>query len=93
MNLRPLKDWLMNLLKSVISFSRGKRAFNDCLMADTNILAIRSVLIILRSEKRQFRKVSSSKPISVAFSANHSVRSIFLVGAIAMCKYPLHKGA
>ena len=63
------------------------------IMADTNILAIRSVLIILRSEKRQFRKVSSSKPISVAFSANHSVRSIFLVGAIAMCKYPLHKGA
>ena len=27
-------------------------------------------------------------PISVAFSANHSVRSIFFVGAIAKCKCP-----
>ena len=42
-------------------------------MAETRILEMRSVLMTFRSEKRQFRNVSSSNPISVDFSANHSV--------------------
>ncbi|KAA6312092.1 3-dehydroquinate dehydratase, partial [termite gut metagenome] len=42
------------------------------LIAEITILFMRSSLIVFRSEKRQFRKVISSIPISVAFSANHS---------------------
>ena len=78
------KGCVMNLLKSVISFSWGRRALSDCLMAETRILEMRSVLMTFRSEKRQFRNVSSSNPISVAFSTNHSIRSMFLVGAMAI---------
>ena len=80
-------------MNSIISFNFGSRALRDCLMADTRIFSIRSVLMTLRSEKRQLRKVSSSKPISVAFSANHSLRSIFFVGAMAMCKWHGHNGS
>ena len=82
----------MNLLKSVISFSFGRRALSDCLIAEIRIFPIRSFLITLRSENRQLRNVSSSNPISVAFSANHSLRSIFLVGAMAMCRWHGHSG-
>lgn len=37
----------------------------------------------LASENLQLRKEISSKPISVAFSAIHSMRSIIFVGAMA----------
>ena len=40
--------------------------------------------ISLRSEKRQFKQVIALIPISVAFSTNHSIRSMFLVGAMAI---------
>src|SRR3712207_2347795 len=74
----------MNLSNSIISLSFGRYALSDCFIADTKIFSMRSVLMTFRSEKRQQRKESWSIPISVAFSANHSFRSMFLVGAIAI---------
>lgn len=46
-------------------------------------LSMRSMRMTLRSENLQLRKEISSKPISVAFSAIHSMRSIIFVGAMA----------
>ena len=93
MNFCPVNSRSMKRRKSVISFTTGLRALSDCFTADTTIFSTRSVLMTFRSEKRQFRKVSSSKPISVAFSASHSMRSMFLVGASARCRCPFQKGS
>jgi len=43
----------------------------------------RSSLNFFRSEFLQTRGIKSVKPISIAFSKNHSIRSLFFVGAIA----------
>ena len=52
-------------------------------MAEMTIFSNRGVFTTRRSEKRQSSSDSSSKPTSVAFSANHSMRSIIFVGAMA----------
>ena len=75
-----------NFEKGVRSFSRGNCARSDCFIADTSIFSSLSVLILSRSERWQSRGVISSTPISVAFSRNHSKRSICLVGATARCR-------
>ena len=67
-----------------MGFRIGKYAFNDCLAAETMIFSSLSGLMIFRSENRQMTGVISSIPISVHFSINHSSRSMFLVGAMAM---------
>ena len=55
-------------------------------MLEIKILFNLSNFIIFLSERSQINGVISSIPISVAFSKNHSNLSIFLVGAIPICK-------
>src|SRR6185503_15442325 len=85
-NFCPSKGFRSNWLKLTGSFKTGWYALTDCLMADVIILLSRSVFSSLRSERWQITGVIASIPISVAFSTNHSMRSIFLVGATAICK-------
>ena len=87
-------DAIANIVKD---FCRYKSVFampekytEDSFTADIMILSRRSVFNTFLSENWQFRKASSSMPTSVAFSANHSIRSIILVGAPAMQMFPFH---
>ena len=93
MNLRPSKGRRTNSVKPTMPSSCGRVAFCDCFMALIRIFSKRAGLTSLRSEKRQLRQVMASMPISVAFSTNHSVRSMFLVGAIAMWRWKFQRGA
>lgn len=84
-SLSPPLHCSTNLSNSTISLSSGTLAFRLCFAADTNIFSTRSGFITLRSEYRHTIGVNVSKPISVAFSTNHSKRSMFFVGATARC--------
>ena len=64
----------------------GMTACCDCFMAETTIFSTLSPFSSFLSEKRQSKGEKRSTPNSVAFSANHSILSMFLVGAKAMCK-------
>ncbi len=64
---------------------RGSHRESDCFMAERAIFSSRSMRRFLRSERSHHIGVKESKPISTAFSMSHSVRSAFLVGAIASC--------
>ena len=62
------------------SHTAGIRALSDCLVADRAMRCARSVLYTRRSERSPMSGTRSSTPSSVAFSTNHSKRSLFLVG-------------
>src|SRR3989338_7292246 len=79
----------MKSLKLCNSLIFGKVAFNDCFIAATAVLIRRSVFKFFRSECSHKMGVISLMPISVHFSINHSNRSLFFVGAMAMCKLGL----
>ena len=74
----------VNSFKEIAGFNLGIYALADCLIAAIIILFKRSFLIVLRSDLWQIIGVISFTPISVAFSKNHSSRSMFFVGAIAI---------
>ena len=83
MNFRPSRGISTNFRNGIMSFTLGSHALRLCFMAETTIFSILSTRSCRRSEKRQSRNDNSSKPISVAFSAIHSMRSMFFVGAMA----------
>ena len=57
-----------------------------CFMAATITFWKRSTLAARRSEWYDVNSLTLSMPISVAFSRNHSVRSLSLVGAMAISR-------
>lgn len=73
----------MKSSNGVRSSSCGSVAFSDCFIAATRILRRRSVFSTFLSEYRHRSGTMRSTPISVTFSAIHSMRSMFFVGAIA----------
>ena len=90
MNFCPSKGRATKSEKASISDNRGKTAFKDCFIAEIRILFRRSSFNSFRSENRHFNKAIESMPISVTFSANHSILSRFFVGAIATCTCARH---
>ena len=66
------------------SSTTGTVPLSDCFAADSTSLLSLSVLSILRSERSPITGATTSTPISVAFSTNHSKRSMFLVGQTAI---------
>ena len=79
----------MNDRKDIIGLTAGFHPFRLCFTAEMTIFSIRSVRKVLRSENLQSRKLSTSKPTSVAFSAIHSMRPMSFVGAMARWIRPL----
>ena len=65
----------------------GMAALSDCFVADRASRLSRSVLRALRSERSPITGAITSTPISVAFSTNHSKRSMFLVGQTAIVRW------
>ena len=85
MNLRPSRGVSINCFTGIMSLMAGIHAFLLCFMAETTVFSMRSTRILRRSENCPSKNDISSMPISVAFSAIHSMRSIIFVGAMAMC--------
>ena len=59
----------------------------DCFIAATRTFSHRCSLNFFRSEWVQIKGINSVIPISTAFSKNHSIRSLLLVGAMAMLMF------
>lgn len=93
----PSMQWAMyfapgwSLLIHALNFSRsritGRYALPDCLIAATATFSILSIRSFLLSDRWQMRGVILVTPISVAFSTKNSNRSMFFVGAMAMCSW------
>ena len=68
------------------SASTGTAALRDCLAAESRMRCSLSGLTTFLSERSPITGTMVSSPNSVAFSANHSKRSMFLVGHTAMVR-------
>jgi len=85
-NLSPSKGIVKTCFRGVRSWSVGWYAFSDCLTAAVITFYSLSCLICRRSLWKLSIGYISETPTSVAFSKNHSKRSIIFVGATAITK-------
>ena len=89
---RSYRKYLGKIEKMVDKANKdGQIAYSEDLMREFYVLLREAEMYganfrIFLSECSQIIGVISSIPISVAFSRNHSKRSIFFVGAMAKCK-------